>query len=389
MSSPKVIFLPWDEVDPSNTERTPKLLHLISQWYPVVPVRPGRLNQTVYDQKVDRTARYLLFTLDEFNIFLTTLRAARREDVSLIFAEGSYFSLAGGMAARIRGIPLVWDIHSNIRDLSTALNKSPLFFRANMFLERLLHRLATAVLVVSEREREVYGEMGFPGDKFEVIPTCADLSMLDPALLPREEARSRLGIPLDTPMILFFGTLNYRPNLESAQYIIEDMMPAVRAQVPGAVAFLAGSGELGMAPPEGVHMLGFVPDLGVWLSATDVCIAPIWKGVGILTKVIDMLSAGRATVVSPLALEGIPELADGYNCLVGRDPSHFAEQVIRLLSDAELRGRLEREGRQLVEEQYCWEKMGPRLNDLLDRIIDSPTVHPPSSRENRRGVKDG
>jgi|GEM_PF-1033873 len=380
MSSPKVVFLPWVRTDVATTERTPKLLSLISQWYDAVPVRPGRLNRTVYDQSVSRPLRYLLFALDEADTFRATLRAARQEDASLIFAEGTYFALAGGLAARMLGVPLVWDNHANIRDFSAQLGKSALFFRANLMMERLLHRLASSVLVVSEREREAYLELGFPQLKFAVVPTCADLALMDASLLPKEEARRRLGIPDDEPVVLFFGTLNYLPNLESARYIAREMMPAVRRTVPNATAYLAGSGQLG-EEAEGVRHLGFVPDLGAWLSAADVCVAPTWRGVGILTKVIDMLAAGRATVVSPLALDGIPELEDGANCLVGQNPEHFAQQVARLLHDRELRARLEQGGRALIESQYCWEVAGPRLRGLLDGLIAGPAGYSLSSSQ--------
>ncbi len=365
--STRVMFLPWVEAAPSSSERTPQLLSQLSCWYHVVSVRPGRFNKMVYDQKVSRVARYILFLADEVDIFIRTLRAARREKVSLIFAEGTYFSLAGALAARLRGIPMVWDNHANIRDFSVALGKSKLFFRGNLMMERILHSMSSAVLVVSEKEKEAYGELGFGTDKFAVVPTCVDLDALDKGMMPKDECRRALGI--DGRAVLFFGTLKYEPNLESALYISRDMAPAVREQVPDAMVYLAGSGELGEEPSDGVKMLGFVPELVPWLSAADVCVAPTWRGVGILTKVIDMLSAGRATVVSPLALDGMPELEDGENCLVGNDPEHFSRQVARLLGDEELRERLGRNGRRLVEEQYCWGVVGVRLRRLLDDLM--------------------
>jgi glycosyltransferase involved in cell wall biosynthesis len=366
--SERIIFLPWVEAAPSSSERTPQLLSRLSQWYQVVPVRPGRFNQLVYDQGRPRVARYLLFILDEVDTFVRTLRAARREKVRLIFAEGTYFSLVGALVAKLRGIPLVWDNHANIRDFSAALGKSELFFRGNLLLERLLHSMSSAVLVVSEKEKEAYRELGFRTEKFAVVPTCVDLDALDQGMMPREESKRALGI--EGRAVLFFGTLRYEPNLESALYISREMAPSLRERAPDAMVYLAGSGELGEAPSDGVRMLGFVPELAPWLSAADVCVAPTWRGVGILTKVIDMLSAGRATVVSPLALDGMPELEDGQNCLVGRDPEHFSRQVARLLEDEELRERLGRNGRRLVEERYCWGVVGVRLRRLLDDLME-------------------
>lgn len=385
--TPRVMFIPWVEVDPSNTERTPKLLRLLSQWYEVVPVRPGRFNKMIYDQKGNRFLRYVLFLLEEASLFLSALSTAKRENVSLVFAEGTYFSIPGALAARIRGIPMVWDNHANIRDFSATLGKTGAFFRANLLVERFLHALATAVLVVSEREREVYRELGFPGDKFVVVPTCAEMGLVRQRSVPREQARAALGVSEEEKVVLFFGTLKYHPNLDAALYISREMMPLVRSEVPRAVAYLAGSGELGEEPGEGVRTLGFVPDLQAWLSAADVCVAPMWKGVGILTKVIDMLSAGRATVVSPLALEGMPDLADGANCLIGGDRDTFPAQVVRLLRDDGLRLRLEQGGRELVERTYCWEVVAPRLHEMLDGLMegDRQLINPPAPKWTKSG----
>ena len=128
---------------------------------------------------------------------------------------------------------------------------------------------------------------------------------------------------------------------------------------------------MGEAPGENVILLGFVPKLATWLSAADVCVAPTWRGVGIFTKVIDMLAANRATVVTPLALDGMPELEDEVNCLIGNDPEHFSNQVSRLLEDDVLRERLGENGRLLVEKKYCWSIIGTQLQDLLDDLMEN------------------
>jgi glycosyltransferase involved in cell wall biosynthesis len=101
----------------------------------------------------------------------------------------------------------------------------------------------------------------------------------------------------------------------------------------------------------------------------------MWKGVGILTKVIDMLSAGRPTVVSPLALEGIPELEHGANCLVGKDREDFSRQVVTLLQDPALAERLSKKGRELVESSYSWGVMAPRLRELIAALAGDRQVH--------------
>lgn len=371
----KIAFIPKVEVDPANSERTPKLLYLLSQWFEVVPISTGALDKKVFDQSGNRFSRYAMFVLNELSIAWSTLRQGRREGISAVFAEGTYYSLAGGLAARVLGVPMIWDNHGNIKDFAATLGKSKFFLRGNLLLERLLVRMASKVLVVSGREVEAYRALGFSTSKFEVLPTCADMGLVDSRLRSREDARRELGILDGTKVVLFFGTLKYMPNLDAAQYIAREMYPQVSAEVPGVEVFIAGSGKLGEDPPSGIRMLGFVPDLYLWLSAADVCIAPMWKGVGILTKVIDMLSAGRATVVSPLALEGIPELEHGTNCLVGKDHEDFSRQVAALLEDTAMAERLGKEGRELVESAYSWEVVAPRLRELVNMLANDRQVH--------------
>jgi len=310
----------------------------------------------------------VMFILNELSIMWSTLRRGREEGISAVFAEGSYYSLAGGLAARMLGVPAIWDNHGNIKDFAATLGKSRLFLHGNLLLERLLVRLVSKVLVVSGREVEAYRALGFDTSKFVVLPTCADMALVASKLRTREEARRELGVDEGAKVILFFGTLGYMPNLDAAQYIVREMYPRVAAEVPAAEVFIAGSGKLEEEPPPGVRLLGFVPDLYAWLSAADICIAPVWKGVGILTKVIDMLSAGRATVVTPLALEGIPELEHGKNCLVGKDREDFSRQVIALLEDPRLAERLAKEGRELVVSAYSWEVVAPRLREIVGSL---------------------
>lgn len=364
----RIAFVPKVAVDPTNSERTPKLLYLLSQWFEVVPIPTGTLDKMTFDQSRNRFFRYVTFVLNELAITWGTLTRGRRERVSAVFAEGTYYSLAGGVAARVLGVPMVWDNHGNIRDFSAALGKSGFFLHGNLLLERVLARLATRVLVVSQREVEAYRSLGFDTSRFEVVPTCADMALVRSLTRTREEARKELGIGEGTRVLLFFGTLKYMPNRDAARYLVKELHPRVAGEVPGTELFIAGSGSLGEEAPPGVRMLGFVPDLYLWLSAADVCVAPMWKGVGILTKVIDMLSAGRATVVSPLALEGIPELEHGVNCMVGRDRDDFAAQVIALLKDPSGADALGARGLQLVSERYSWEEVGPRLRDLISGL---------------------
>jgi glycosyltransferase involved in cell wall biosynthesis len=356
-----------------TNERMPKMFSVLSRHFEVVPVPLSRFNRFVYDQQINKLPRYVLFFLDELLIFLSTLILSKRNKVSLVFAENSYLSLAGGFAARIRQVPLVWDNHGNVKLYAESLGKSKSFILSNILLEKVLEDLASRVFVVSPKDRDAYREMGFDAFKFVVIPISADTTTVEKNRSSREEARRKLDIPLGGPVVLFFGTLKYDPNLEAVEYLANDVYPTVKERFPDVRLYIAGAGTYSGKLPEGVIHLGFVPfdpDLCRWLYAADVGVAPLWRGVGVLTKVVDMLSAGMPVVLTPLAKEGIPELEHGRNCLIGANRSSFADELSALLGDAGLQKKLGEEGKKLVAEGYSWKTIGPRVCDILDSLIE-------------------
>jgi len=364
----RLVFIPQIKPVGVTSERSPKMLEMLTRLYDVQGVPAGRLNAFVFDQGKGKLARYLLFPVDIALNTWRTLRALRESGGEVVFAEGSYFSFAAGLAARLRRTPLIWDNHGHIVTFAQVQGKSSFFTRGNVLFERMLEALSSKVLVVNERDKADYIALGFRPDKLVVVPTCADMGAVHRGMRPREEAKRQLGISLESKVVLFVGTLKYGPNVEAASYL-GDILPRVRQNHPETKVYVAGSGPAPSAPPEGMTYLGFVDDLYLWLSASDVGVAPMWRGLGILTKVIDSMSATRATVVSPLALDGIPELAHGNNCMVGADREDFERQLSLLLEDEELRERIAGSGRDLISRRYSCEVVQSSLSQLVSSLV--------------------
>ena len=359
----KIIFVPYITPNPQSSERTPKLIHILSGWTEILPVSTDELDNRVYDQNYNKFQRYGLFILSELKTFFNILKIGRKNRDSIIFAEGSYYASAGAMASKILQIPSVWDNHGNIKDFGAAVGKSNAFIKSNLMMEKIVARAASKIIVVSEKDEDVYKKSGFDRSKFIVIPTCADLSMV--TITPKSEAKSKLGIPADKKVILFFGSLNYYPNEDAVRYLIDNAIPDLRKLIPDATLYVAGSGTI--ENTDDAVMLGYVPDIFLWISAADVCVAPLWKGVGILTKVIDVLSVGCPIVVSSLAVDGIPELVDGKNCLIGTK-DNFHEKIAQILCNPELGNTLGNEGRKLILDKYSWEAVAPKLKSCLEAL---------------------
>jgi len=172
--------------------------------------------------------------------------------------------------------------------------------------------------------------------------------------------------------IIFFGKLDYLPNADAAIYFAREILPLVRRKVPEARFLVAG-----WSPPRAVRALGRmdgvtvranVPDIKVEVSRSVVSVAPLRFGAGTQYKILESLALGVPVVATPEPARALVGHTTG-PILVGRNPEEFANQVVRLLTDAACRERMGRAGRSLVQTRYSWERVLAPLDRVLERII--------------------
>jgi len=108
----------------------------------------------------------------------------------------------------------------------------------------------------------------------------------------------------------------------------------------------------------GVELMGVVPSIESEYARAAVCVVPLLIGSGIKMKLIEALSFGRAAVSTSVGIQGMENWAPGV-VEVADDPEAFAQAVLRLLNDHNLRREREEASLRLIDEHYG-----------LDRAID-------------------
>src|SRR5207249_9713502 len=98
--------------------------------------------------------------------------------------------------------------------------------------------------------------------------------------------------------------------------------------------------------------------------SSDVCSSDL------STVCLEALACGIPVVASDTGgtSEIIRDGETGYLCPTG-DLDRFAGYVVRLLRDPELRDRLGRNGRALVEHEYSWTRVAEMTERLYERLI--------------------
>lgn len=226
---------------------------------------------------------------------------------------------------------------------------------------------ADFVLTVTAHDRDVLAEHGIPDGKITPLPVGVDTEYFRPA-------RGRK----DSRHILFFGAMSWPPNADAVSHFVERIYPLVKREVPDARLTVLGANP----PPEirslaerdsSIAVTGFVDDIRPYCEDACVFVVPLRIGSGMRVKILDAMALGLPVVTTSVGCEGI-SLRHGEHALVADDPREFAESVVRLIRDDEIRSKLASQGRRLVEECYSWPPILSRLDRVLERaaVLHSP-----------------
>jgi glycosyltransferase involved in cell wall biosynthesis len=215
-----------------------------------------------------------------------------------------------------------------------------------------------AVVVLTERDRRVVDEAG--GARLLV---CLPLG-IEP--LPALDGSGK------EDSLLFVGNLNHPANRDAVTHLIEEIVPRVRARRPEVVLTVVGQELAGAELPaatESVRFTGLVDDVMPYLNDAAVVLAPLRRGGGMRVKVLEALSAGKAVVAYPNALEGIA-VESGRHIVVATAAPEYADAVADLLDDRERRLRIGREARSWALEHAGWDSVVDAYDELYRTLLE-------------------
>lgn len=217
-------------------------------------------------------------------------------------------------------------------------------------LERSGFAAVDRVYACSEQDKARILQLA-PGADVRVWPNGVETAFF----LPAER-------PVGPPLLLLPGSMNYMPNSHGANWFAREILPRVRAEVPDCRLRIAGRGAdqtcsvLAEADPS-IDVLGEVPDMRPHFAAATAVIVPLRAGSGTRLKILEAMSMKRAVVSTTIGAEGLGD--DSRSRLLLADSEQaFADAIVSIVKDRELRERLERNGREFVQERYDWEMMG-------------------------------
>lgn len=231
-----------------------------------------------------------------------------------------------------------------------------------------------AVTVASRALQTLAWSLGVPPKRLFYVPNGANLQ--SPISSPKSQIpnlESRISVLLYTRFFEF-----------QAERVVA-VFERVAAEVPEVKFLIVGKGLSGEEEKvlhlasqrglsQGIVYAGWVEpaELPHYLAAADVAIYPLDDNLlnraRCSVKLVDLMAAGLAIVAEDVGQSGeyIEHGRSGLLVEAG-DTEAFAQCVVRLLRDEDLRGTLGNEARRRVCEEFAWERLVERIESAYQR----------------------
>ena len=166
--------------------------------------------------------------------------------------------------------------------------------------------------------------------------------------------------------LIFVGAMDNVANIDAVRFFSLEVFPAIRQQYPDATLQLVGArpvaevSELSKLP--GITVTGQVPSMVEYLHRSTVCVVPMRTGFGIKNKTLEAMASGVPVVGSDRGLEGLAVDGEGVplRALRANRVKDYVEAIERLFENPTLRIQLSSAARQLIEQEYTWDRAGER-----------------------------
>lgn len=163
---------------------------------------------------------------------------------------------------------------------------------------------------------------------------------------------------METPeTAVFWGRLDFGPNIQALQWFIGAVWPQVRKRRPSAVVSVLGFRAVEeirrLADLPGVRLVPDLADIRAEICRHQIAIVPMVSGAGIKNKLLEAASLARPIICTPRATLGLT--IDGESPLVVRDgAAPWADALDELWSTPARRQALGRAGREWARSSHTW-----------------------------------
>ena len=170
-----------------------------------------------------------------------------------------------------------------------------------------------------------------------------------------------------TKDIVFTGNMNYPPNIECSEFIVEKIFPLINQEHS---IILSGASphqrikDLGQN--KNITVTGWVDDIRTSYASAKIFVAPLFIGTGLQNKLLEAMAMGLPCVTTPLVNNAL-KAKNGKEILIAENAVEFAEHINTLLNNKKTYEQISTHGKAYVAKEFSWAHSVKKLNLLFSK----------------------
>ena len=248
-------------------------------------------------------------------LFFRIKKILKANSITHLIIEHPYFGWLGILLKYFTPVCLV--VHSHNIEATRFKSTGRWWWKILWHYEKYTHRQADINFFITNEDRQfAIKDYKLEPQKCHAI-TYGIEEKQAPSAVIKSAAKNTLHqlykIAEVDKILLFNGTLNYKPNQDALDIILQKINPLLLAQQSFKYKIIICGRDL---PPtynklkdyatKNIIYAGFVNDINIYFNGADIFINPVTDGGGIKTKLVESLAAGLSCVSTISGAVGIP-----------------------------------------------------------------------------------
>ncbi len=300
---------------------------------------------------------------------ITTIR---KHKVDMVLIEHSYFGIFGILLRLLTGKPFA--IHSHNIESHRFNVAGRKWWRLYVHYEIFVHQQADFNLFKCEEDRDWAVEKWNVSPEKCMIVTYGTFIKEAPPVEEKKSCKEKLlqlhSIKEEETIFLFNGSMNYTPNIDSLNIIIQYLIPILQKTDFKFKIIICGDflseelkKQIDLLPQ--IIFTGYVPDINLYFKGCDAFLNPSVLATGIKTKLVEALANDLTIISTRLGARGIDEIITKEKMILVEtaDWQSFAAEMIKI------KVRREFTTPQEFYNDFYWGNIISRVNDRLKKLI--------------------
>ena len=213
------------------------------------------------------------------------------------------------------------------------------------------------MVAITQRDLDFFERCGCTVEK-HVTPIGLELKDYSPCLKA-------------APSFCFIGSLDWMPNIEGIDWILNNVWDKVLAKCPDAEFHIAGRNtpeHLLEQKWQNVIIHGEVSDATAFINKHGVMLVPLFSGSGMRVKILEGMALGKVVISTTLGLEGIAATTNK-EVLIADQAEDFATAMVNCVQNPEKLQTIGQQAIDFIQEHFDNIQIAQRLLHSYQELV--------------------